>query len=73
MRNLSGIDRDLVIRTDPKSLWLHVANLREANGDHEGAARARRNAAILPNNAFREKFYGKHGNWYTVKFGEYRP
>lgn len=69
---LNSCDKDLVIRTDPKSLWLHVARIREANGDTEGAARARRNAAILPNRHLRNKFFG-YRPWYQLKFGEYRP
>lgn len=37
-------------------LWFHVARIREAAGDAEGAARARRNARMQPNQAMRRKF-----------------
>lgn len=35
-----------------KSLWLTVANLRQAEGDHEGAARARRSAGVLDGRSY---------------------
>jgi hypothetical protein len=37
-------------------LWLHVARIREANGDKEGAAKARRNAKMISTEKMRKRF-----------------
>lgn len=39
-----------------REIWFQVARIREKNGDKEGAARARCNARIQPNQELRRKF-----------------
>jgi hypothetical protein len=42
-------------RYDTKSIWYHIARIREAAGDLEGAARARQSARIFPNAKLRRR------------------
>lgn len=65
-------------------LWLHVARMRDAAGNPEGAARARRNARMLANQALRARHppritqaqynalsdYGKSWVWHITKDGK---
>lgn len=52
-------------------LWLHVARLREKAGDKEGAARARRNARIMPNKDFRKKHPPRMEQYQYDKLSDY--